>query len=73
MFYQEYQLGGTFRPANELDTYCRLEGLEPLYIRSILEKERMRKLVAYISGTRRKRVDEELRACATEELISTKC
>ena len=68
MFYQEYQLGGTFRPANELDTYCRLEGLEPLYIRSILEKERTSKLVT----TRIKRVDEDNEECTRGELLLKK-
>ena len=72
MFYQEYQLAKALRPANELDTYCRLEGLEPLYIRSILEKERVQKLIACLSGTRRRRVEEKDSECTAGELLLKK-
>ncbi|HWR21942.1 MAG TPA: hypothetical protein VN366_00565 [Feifaniaceae bacterium] len=55
MFYQEYLLADALRTAGELDTCCRLEGLDPLYVRSILEKERAQKLAAYLGAIVKKR------------------
>ena len=71
MFYQEYQLGDALRPADELDACCRLEGLDPLYIRSVLEKERAQKRAAFLNGIMKTRVKED-GAYATEQLLSKK-
>lgn len=71
MFYQEYQLADALRPAGELDTYCRLEGLDALYIRSVLEKERKQKLTAFLGRIIRKRAQGN-GECVTGKLLSEK-
>ena len=71
MFYQEYQLADALRPAGELDTYCRLEGLDALYIRSVLKKERTQKLSASLNRIVRKRVHGDSE-CVAGQLLSEK-
>lgn len=71
MFYQEYQLGDALRPTDQLDACCRLEGLDPLYIRSILEQERAQKRAAFLYRIMEKHA-RKFDACAAEQLFSKK-